>query len=309
MEDRYIQKIDSSLAFEIFKGLDLTFFAKLFNKMTGAEYCLIIFDGTMNPIVSSNNSILEKIVTELAEDRTVSQKLSFSPCFDLGAMGKLIVVPLEKIENAEIGLLATLVPNSFSPEQIKEIEETLGDIAEAIYQVCRPEYDLIDMTNEVSIRYEELNIVYGFGNIIRQRLRGKKLYKTLMKLCVDRMEVDLAVFIHPDQNSITYSANSGKKFSELDLLLTRMKNEVFRFVASSKKTLIINRSDDQRRNYIWTGMPYKFLAAPVIFQKDMKALLIILRDDDGLDFSNSDRKLMEVTARRVRKIVFQTWTP
>ena len=303
MTDKYLQKTAPTKNIEVLQNLDLSFFARLFSRIAGEAYCLAVLDTNFSPIATSDKSFLANIATELSEEMRHSLDLIFSDFLDLGPSGKLIVIPLENIENADTGLLVTIAENSCSEEKIQNLKEGLKDIAEAINQLCRKEYELNDMTEEISVRYEELNIVYDFGNIIKQYLRGDKLYKTLLQLCVDRLEVDLAVFIHPGEDSTTYVTNPNKKFNKLDLLLTRMRSEIFRFVDSSKQPLILNRMDDPRRSYLWTGMPYKFLAAPIIFQKRMKALLVILRDDDGLNFSNSDRKLMEVICEQVGTLI------
>lgn len=303
MADKYLQEIDEHQNLEVLLNLDLSFFARLFGKITGAEQQLIIFDTELSPITSSDQAFQQCVVAAINQGMRSAVDLVFADFLDLGALGQLFVIPLENIENAGTGLLAALAPPGYTEEQTQKIKEGLADIAEAINQLCRKEFELNDMTEEVSVRYEELNIVYDFGNIIKQYLRGEKLYKTLLQLCVDRLEVDLAVFIHPDEESTTYIVNPNKQFEELDLLLTRMRSEVFRFVASSKQPLILNRMDDPRRNYLWSGMPYKFLAAPVVFQKRMKAMLVILRDSDCGDFSNSDRKLMGVVCEQVGTLI------
>lgn len=303
MTDKYLQEINDSPAREVLQQLDLSLFARLFARMVGGGHGLLLFDTELTPIGASDPALLAAVVAGIAEGNCSAVELVFTDCLDLGAIGKLIAIPLEKIENAGTGLLATLVPLGATEEEVKACREGLTDIAEAIDQACRKEFELNDMTEEVSVRYEELNIVYDFGNIIKRYLRGEQLYQTLLQLCVDRLEVDLAVFLRPDGETTNYVLGPNKQFNELDLLLTRMHSEIFRFVASSKEPLIVNRRDDPRRGYLWSGMPYKFLAAPIVFQKRMKALLVILRDNDGRDFANSDRKLMGVICEQVATLI------
>ena len=303
MADKYLQDIDASQNLEILQNLDLSLFAGLFSKLAGEAHCLAIVDLNLRPITSSDPIFQEQLEAAFTKETNPSPDLVVAEGLDLGAVGKLMAIALDDIGNAGTGLLVALAPNHCPQEQLRRLKEGLADIAQAINLLCGKEYELIDMTEEVAVRYEELNIVYDFGDIIRQHLRGETLYKALLQLSVDRLEVDLAVFIHPGEDSTTFIIKPGKKFDELDLLLTRMRSEIYRFVASSKQPFILNRMDDQRRDYLWTGMPYKFLAAPVIFQKRMKALLVILRDNNGVDFSNSDRKLMEVVCEQVGTLI------
>jgi|GEM_PF-1124423 len=303
MADKYLQESNDAPALEVLRQLDLALFARLFSRMVGGEHGLFLFDTDLNPISSTDQGLLSTILAEIAKGSRSAVELVFSDCLDLEALGKLIAIPLEKIENTGTGMLAALVAPGASEEETQAFRAALDDISQAINQVCRKEFELNDMTDEVSVRYEELNIVYDFGNIIKRYLRGEALYQTLLQLCVDRLEVDLAVFLHPEDEMTTYVLAPDKQFNELDLLLTRMRSEVFRFVASSKEPLIVNRMDDPRRGYLWSGMPYKFLAAPIIFQKRMKALLVILRNNDGHDFSNSDRKLMGVICEQVATLI------
>lgn len=305
MADKYIQEINSCQNRETIQHVDIALFARLFSKIAGDDqcHCLTIFDTNFTPIITSDEASVEQVTVEIGKRMLSPVDLVFSDCLDLGLTGKLVALPLENIENACTGILAALIPNNYSPEHEQKLREGLNDIAEAITQVCRKEFELNNMTEEVTVRYEELNIFYDFGKIIKSNLRGEKLYKSLLELCVERLEVDLAVFIHPDQNSTTHITNPDKLFNELDLLLTRMRSEIFRFVDSSRVPLIINHRDDLRRQYLWTGMPYKFLATPVIFQKKMNAMIVILRDDTGKDFSNSDRMLLDVICEQVGNLI------
>jgi len=296
--DQFTQEIDPAKHIELLQNLDLAFFARLLGKVTGGEQPLAILDGGYQPIVVSDAPLGERLAEGLASlPPSSSPPPDFLP---LSGLGTLVLTPLPAIGNGGgNGLLATLAPEGCEEQQRERLREALRDIAEAISQFCQKDYELNDMAEEVSARYEELNIVYDFGAIIKQHLRGESLYKTLLQLCIDRLEVDLAVFIHPDDQTTTYLLHDSKQFVELDLLLTRFRGEVYRFVESGQEPVVLNHSDDPRRLYLWMGMPYKFLAAPIIFKKRMKAMVVILRDENAPDFSNSDRKLMGVICEQV----------
>jgi HD-GYP domain-containing protein (c-di-GMP phosphodiesterase class II) len=64
----------------------------------------------------------------------------------------------------------------------------------------------------------------------------------------------------------------------------------------SRQPLILNRSEDPRRKYLLPHMPYKFLAAPVLDNESVHGVLMLVRQDDRADFSNSDRNLAIVIA-------------
>jgi hypothetical protein len=113
----------------------------------------------------------------------------------------------------------------------------------------------------------------------------------------------VACFVRPADNLTISATNLSKPIHNLDLVLVEMRGDLFRFVSSSRTTLVINNTDDPRRAYIFTDMPYKVLACPVFQGIEMPAMLVLLNHDSKPDFSNSDRRLGEVMAHQIANVM------
>ena len=262
-----------------------------------------MFNTEFKPLEIITHSSLDEAMKLLSEKIETPLDLVFmnydSSFVDLDDHGKLLLYPLEPRGDDKGGWIGAIPDQDIPEDEMIKVREILTVIATGINRETMMIHESDDLTTELSIRYEELNIIYDVGEVLKKYLRGEALYKTLMDLVIEHLDVDLAVFIHTDLDNPVYSLNTEKNFEFLDLMLTKMKGEIFRFVGSSKEPLTLNLIDDQRRDYLWVGMPTKILAAPILYKKKMKAMLVILRDTDRLDFSNSDRKLLEIINEQV----------
>jgi putative nucleotidyltransferase with HDIG domain len=179
----------------------------------------------------------------------------------------------------------------------------LDDIAAAIRDEQRLQYELDCLSAELSERYEELHLVYGIDAHIRQFEGGWEVLRKLLELCAGHMNVDLAAFIFP-RLDITLSATQlSKPMFNLDLVLCELRGDLYRFVQAGRESVAINESTDPRRGYIFTDMPYKLLASPLYLGGEVAAMLALINHDDKPDFTASDRKLMEVMANQFSNLL------
>ncbi|MBL8999313.1 MAG: GAF domain-containing protein, partial [Gemmatimonadetes bacterium] len=149
---------------------------------------------------------------------------------------------------------------------------------------------------ELAERYEELHLVYEIDRHLANQDLGTEVLQDLLQSCAEQLNADVACFVRPADNLTISATNLSKPIHNLDLVLVEMRGDLFRFVSSSRTTLVINNTDDPRRAYIFTDMPYKVLACPVFQGIEMPAMLVLLNHDSKPDFSNSDRRLGEVMA-------------
>ena len=164
-------------------------------------------------------------------------------------------------------------------------------------------HDLDSVVEEVSLRYEELNFIYGMRDLVRNNRHGNEIFRQTIKMCISTLNIDMAVFFYPDKGIQFQEKKSEILFHGQDLLLSKIRNEVYRFIASSKAPLVINKDDDPRREYLWTNVPYKIMAAPIIVDRKVRATLNMLRTEDRPDFSNSDRNICEAVSEQTAIIL------
>ena len=85
---------------------------------------------------------------------------------------------------------------------------------------------------------------------------------------------------------------------DVDLILTAIRGDLFRFAATAKAPVVLNGALDPRRQYLFVNMPYRVLACPVLDQGQARAMLVMLRLGSGPEFSNGDRNLGMVIANQ-----------
>jgi hypothetical protein len=159
------------------------------------------------------------------------------------------------------------------------------------------------LAGELAERYEELHLVYDIDRHLANQDLGTEVLQDLLQSCAEQLNADVACFVRPADNLTISATNLSKPIHNLDLVLVEMRGDLFRFVSSSRTTLVINNTDDPRRAYIFTDMPYKVLACPVFQGLEMPAMLVLLNHDSKPDFSNSDRRLGEVMAHQIANVM------
>ncbi|MCK6390200.1 MAG: HD-GYP domain-containing protein [Azonexus sp.] len=183
---------------------------------------------------------------------------------------------------------------------LDRLAELSDDMFDGIFEEHHHRADLEMMTEELSLRYEELHLVYAVDHHIQEHSGDyRKVFASLLQSTADHMNVDVVAFVRPGGDFCLHATSLSKPIHNIDLVLVEMRGDLFRFVQASGETMVMNKIDDPRRNYIFTNMPYKILSSPVRSGVTMDALIVLLNHADKPDFSNSDRKLAEVLANQL----------
>jgi response regulator RpfG family c-di-GMP phosphodiesterase len=252
-------------------------------------------------IWASNDSSFESIFKQLADDK-----------FDWKSQGEgmqrhdfdngisLLFHPV--VADKRLGWLALTAATPTEegvPVEWDHIAEIFEDIAAAIHDEYRLKSELNGMAQELSERYEELHLVYNVDEQIKKHDKNEDLFQALLRNCAEHLDADVVAFVSPIGGVSMAVENLSKPIHNLDLVLVEMRGDLFRFVNSSKKSVVMNEKNDARRSYIFTDMPYKILACPVYKNHAVVSILVLLNHDHKPDFSNSDRKLGEVLANQL----------
>ncbi len=207
----------------------------------------------------------------------------------------------ERVETrTELAWLAVLIDAaSAEGELAPRSGEALKTLAACIKDEYHLHYELNSLSRELEQRNEELNLVYCLDDLPRSPEDPPAgLCKLLLQVAV-YVGADVAMLVLFSHPTPVYSLNPDSDVPDLDLLLTELRSNVFRFVASSKKTLILNDPNEPARKYLMPHMPYKFLASPVVDGKEVQGMLVLIRRPDALDFAASDRNLAAVVAEHL----------
>ncbi|QOY94526.1 HD domain-containing protein [Massilia sp. UMI-21] len=217
---------------------------------------------------------------------------------DAGA-ATLLYQPIQA-KGGAIGYLAVrMAPCATPPTSWDALAETLDDIAAGIADECRLKGELDHMALELSERYEELHLVYAIDRQVQQLDPGADLFQRLLHSWAEHMDADVAAFVKPGENLCVHATNLSAPIHNLDLVLVEMRGDLYRFAHSSRAPIVINETDDPRRAYIFTDLPFKLLCCPVIQDRSVVAILVLANHLAKPDFSNSDRKLGELLANQL----------
>jgi HD-GYP domain-containing protein (c-di-GMP phosphodiesterase class II) len=280
--------------------LDYTQYARWLRRITGIDYdwAVVGADGVI-PFTSRADSLLPVLVPALLAE-------GFAwPCTGDGMQrhdvnaGTLLYMAIDG-QSGRLGYVAVRAAAEEGALQTWDaLAETLEDIVAGVRDELASRIELDTMARELAERYEELHLVYAIDKQVQQLDPGADLFEKLLQSWAGHMNADVAAFVKPGENLCVHATNLSAPIHNLDLVLVEMRGDLYRFAHSSRAPIVINAVDDPRRAYIFTDLPFKLLCCPVVHDKVVVAILVLVNHLDKPDFSNSDRKLAELLANQL----------
>ncbi len=296
-----------------FDRLNFDHYGRLLSRAAGESYRLAVCDPRGQTLWSSDAAAAERVAQVLGGIGDVGSVaeapgLALEKGFDPGdGRGRVYFEPIDSRGGEQVGWLVALETEDLHALEAGAGGELVLALKDAAHGIRR-EYDLNlelnGMAEELSARYEELHLVYGLGTMSRtSQWANQGIFEHLLEPCTRFMDVDLAVFFQPDQRRLVYTANSKGRIVDVDLTLTRVRSDISHYVLSSREAVVVNGSSDPRRGYLCQGMDHKILGAPVFVGDKVRAVLVMLRAKGADDFSNGDRKLMQVLTEQIGSLI------
>lgn len=183
-----------------------------------------------------------------------------------------------------------------------DVASAFSAIADCIEREYRLTAELNTMAQELTGRYEELNLVYDAVDSTSIEQEGITL-KQLVESYVAYLDVDMVALIYPDKKRVLFANSEHDPIPEPYELIRHLSSEFLPIAMAQGQCLLINDIIDPRRDEFSLDVPYKILTCPVINTRGgVDGALICLNHTYRLDFFNSDRNLLKVMARKVAKI-------
>ena len=202
------------------------------------------------------------------------------------------------------GVLLVIIPSSQTKLDRSAQRNAVAAVANRICQELTLNVELEQMAGELTERYEELNLVYHTEDHVTYFVEGQEALKRLLGNCCEYLNVAFAALVMQDKGVSTMAQNSREPLEEPDQCLERLKEGVYDKVVANAQPLAINNLEGPEASALWQGLPYKLLACPIVDSKGRVAgIIAIANPADALDFSNSDKNLLTVMARKAAKIV------
>ncbi len=285
---------------EIFGEIDFPRYQRWLNRSAGSEVALMVFNKAGVTLWGEDTAQAAKIGLAIVAAGTEAAGLHRH---DVDAGKTALYQSLGAANDGQLGWLA-VVADHFAEHQtpvlIDQLADAMEDIVAGIADERRDKNDLVMMTDELGQRYEELHLVYAMDeHIKRSEGENHKIFQSLLQSAAEHLNVDVVAFVQPARDVCQYATSLSQEIHNLDLVLVEMRGDLYRFLQVSAETINLNAADDPRRAYIFTDMPYKILACPVVTDKKIESMIVLLNHQHKPDFTNGDRKLAEVLANQL----------
>lgn len=164
--------------------------------------------------------------------------------------------------------------------------------------------ELDSMAGELTERYEELNLVYHTEDQVNYFAEGQNALAKLVANCCDYLNVGLAALVLRDKGVTLIEKNTSQSIDDVSNVIKRLKGEVYQHITDGSGPLVINDVAAQEAYRAWLGMPYKALVCPILDKSgEVDGVLAIINEYSRPNFSNGDRNLLSVMARKAAKII------
>jgi len=157
---------------------------------------------------------------------------------------------------------------------------------------------------ELTERYEELNLVYSTKDQVEYFEEGQEALSRLVHNCTDYLDVGLSALICRDRGMMIHNISGTEAPPEIDELLELLETTVYDRVESQVQSVVLNEASDEERERVFKGRSENLLAYPIDDDHGTAiGLLAVVARHDMHVFSNGDRNLLEVMAKKASRII------
>ena len=236
---------------------------------------------------------------KLGDDTTMQLMVVHDPEINLALGIALLINRPEKLDQ-------------ITPETRKAIDllnHTLLTEYSLIHKVIEKEQELNSITEELTHRYEELNLIYSAGDQVQNVSQGREMLQNIMLNAANYMDVDLVTILLPEKN-VELVHRRKSEIGDYQMILSLIKHQVYVHLKIYKTPIVINRIEDAQSINVLFDIPYKSIIAPIL-NSDNEAIgmMAIFNNNNRIDFTNSDRNLLEVLTNRATNIVLHNFDP
>jgi len=277
---------------------------------------MIVFDGELSFVWQSRDNSIdsERIATPL---KTFRDSGNDGELINLDDGRKLEMLNL-KTEHREVALTLCLchgaTENTLQPAAANENIGLLNEFLLVDYQqslaLARKEDELNHMTDELTRRYEELNLIYKAEDQAMNIYHGRELLRQLVMNTSRFLNVDIIFLYIAGKNIAMHKYKNDNPLFESDKLFHYLRQSVFPFIETDPQSIVINHIDDGIKLGFEQQTPYKHVVSPVVnADNQVIGLIAIASQNFSVDFSNSDRNLLDVMSKKASKIAQSHFDP
>ena len=191
------------------------------------------------------------------------------------------------------------VPMSTAPDPLRR---AFADATAFIQEEIELQLECNQLAAELTERYEELNLVYSTKEQVEYFDEGQEALVRLVHNCADYLNVGIAVLICRDRNLTLQSGGEGP--AAVDEMLELLSTTVYDSVSAQLTSVVLNDEDDAERKRLFGNRKENLLAHPILDDHGTAiGILAVVSHRDRHIFSNGDRNLLEVMAKKASRII------
>ncbi len=286
------------------------------------DYCprikgLLAFDSDVNFVWQDGSAHLDAkriqpLVQVLKDGDTDVEVIDL----ETAGFGELVKL---KNEYGELVLALCLCLEPTTDSELEPVSQQqsfilLGELLLADYRqsvaLASKEDELNFMTDELTRRYEELNLIYKAEDQAMNIYHGRELLRQLVMNTSRFLNVDIIYLYIGGKNIAMHKFRGDNPVFQSDKLFLTLRDSIQPMLEGDKAALVINHIDDAIKHGIKDDMPFKIVASPVVnIENTVIGLLAIASQNFAVDFSNSDRNLLDVMSKKASKIAQSHFDP
>lgn len=218
---------------------------------------------------------------------------------DLDGNHSLHYLAIQNKSEAVIANLGVVMPARADAARVAEVLRFVSGFVSDDYRLNE---ELLNITDELATRYEELNLVYDTEDELSDFGEQDDVLFKLVENCVDYLDVDFVALLVPDKGIHMSHYVSAVPAQRIPILIQELSGAVREALHASGKGIVVNNPADARRVNA-PAMLDKLLCMPILVGSQVDGMLAAVRGVSHPDFTNSDRNILEVLARKASKVI------
>ena len=215
--------------------------------------------------------------------------------------------PISTRDNGELGWLivgydtSISVPMDTAPDPMRR---AFADATSFLQEEIELHSECNQLAVELSERYEELNLVYATDDHVEHLEEGQQALFELVHNCADYLDVGMATLICRDRDLVIVELNRTEAPDGHEHLFELLRTGIYDRVESQVSPLVLNELDKWDRRQLLDNREENLIAYPIIDDYGtVIGLLAVVARKELHTFSNGDRNLLEVMAKKASRII------
>lgn len=229
------------------------------------------------------------------------EALSGGKTIALSASESVYAQSLQNAEGDEICIFA--IQFMGVSELPVQYTKTIDSICTLISNEIDLNSELDSIAEELSDRYEELNLIYGTDDVSEQMDRGGHALSTLLTQCAQRTSVQSSVLYLVDQKYFACEQTDDATLAEEELRVLAQES-ILPWLQEKPETLVLNEVDTPEVTSRIGTLGHKAILCPISGYGDRLAgFIAAFNDESQSDFTNSDRNLLQILGRKASGVI------